>query len=74
MNSLAESYFLHKINFKSTDVVIDVGANIDEVSLWLVIKNIDKVFSFEPDQIENKVLKLNCSKYSNIEIFNEAVY
>lgn len=74
MNSLACAYHLNKINFSKDDVVIDIGANVGELSLWLSRQGVNQVYSYEPDKVEYSALAKNCEKNPNIVPFQMAMF
>ena len=63
----------YKVDFllqqNKPDLVLDIGANIGEFSLWCVKKNF-KVIAFEPDSLAFKCLQFNLSTYENVEFRN----
>lgn len=73
---LLEAEFLKK-NIKKGDYVIDVGANIGYYTLMLasLVGKYGKVFSFEPEPNNFKILKKNvkANKYQNVILKNYAV-
>jgi FkbM family methyltransferase len=72
--SLADVYFLKKIDFKSGDVFYDCGANVGDLKLWFLFNNIDVTYvGFEPSPIEFDCLKDNVypSKVHNVGLWNE---
>ena len=52
------------------DLIIDVGANIGELSKYFISKG-HKVYSFEPDIIEFKALQKNVTNAFNFGLWNE---
>ena len=63
---IADKYFLSKVIFSEGDIIVDVGANIGEVTLairTLIAPGIGFLsISIEPDPIEISCLKLNLLK------------
>lgn len=71
-NLLFNEYLLNFIDFKSTDTVIDCGANIGEIGFFLNYKfGINNIFSFEPEKLEYSVL---CKNLPNSNNFNLGLY
>ena len=73
-----DCYGLSQIDFKENDIVIDIGANIGMVSLYLAKRYpFLKIYSFEPFKasyesfIEN--IKINNIPKGTINPFNKAV-
>jgi len=62
---LVESNYL----VKKIDTLIDIGANIGNHSLFLA-KYFKQIEAFEPNPFTFELLKLNASKYQNINIHN----
>jgi len=64
---------LHKF-IKSTDTVIDVGANIGYYTLMMA-QLANKVYALEADQLNFEILKQNVeiNNYRNVHLFNKAV-
>lgn len=72
--SLADVYFLKKIDFKQGDVFIDCGANVGDLKLWFEMQSIDiEYIGFEPSPVEFKCLKENVSPsvVHNVGLWNE---
>lgn len=64
--SMLESYRLNNINFKSTDIIIDCGANYGDLFIGLEHKLLENnYFAFEPSPSEYNCL-VNNYKYANI--------
>ena len=62
---LINQYHLNDIDFSKDDLVIDVGANVGEISL-ILSKYFDcSTFSIEPEEAEYKCLKLNLEGYDS---------
>lgn len=59
LESLHKTYLLEEIEINSDDVVIDVGANIGELSLYIIKKYNSYPICFEPDCTEFNSLKRN---------------
>lgn len=73
-----DCYGLSKIDFKENDIVIDIGANIGMVSLYLAKKYpFLKIYAFEPFKISYdsfiKSIKINNISGKTIYPFNKAV-
>ncbi len=72
---LTNQYFLNTIDFNKNDFVIDVGANIGEVSLILAKDFQCKILSIEPEEKEFNCLKFNLngfdSNYINVPLWSE---
>ena len=60
-------------NLESDQVFLDVGANIGYYSL-LTANHVNKVYAFEPDERNLKLLHRNIENINNIEIINQPVY
>lgn len=75
-NQLANEYKLNLISFEKNDLVIDCGANIGEVGVYLSTEFGVRVYSFEPEKKEFNCLKRNFLKVSNHEklLLNKALY
>ena len=75
-NLLAKSYgisYFKTVFSKKNPVVIDIGANIGEFSMYCVKKN-SKVYSVEHDKVVFPMLKLNVEKFfPNIVPFNMSI-
>ena len=75
-NLLAKSYgisYFKTVFSKKNPVVIDIGANIGEFSMYCVKKN-SKVYSVEHDKAVFPMLKLNVEKFfPNIVPFNMSI-
>jgi len=57
---IAKSYFIDKINFNINDVVIDIGANYGDLSIFLDQLNFPLIcHNFEPEKNAFKALNLN---------------
>jgi len=65
---LGESYHLDKIKFLDDDLIVDVGANVGDLNLYL--PTAVRYIGLEPSPEEFNLLKLNVSKDS--KIFNNA--
>jgi len=77
INLLAKSYgvdYFSKVFEKKTPVVIDIGANIGEFSIYCAKKN-SRVFSIEHDKAVFPLLKLNMNQFfpQSIKCFNLSV-
>jgi len=70
-NSLARAYQVTNIKIDSTDVIVDIGANVGEFSVWAARKGA-KVYSFEVDPIALNCLIKNTKNYNNITIVRKA--
>lgn len=62
IENLGRTYFLDKITFCDGDVVIDCGANVGEIGMFLQARAKVKLICFEPDVKEFCVLKMNLPK------------
>ena len=72
--NLANCYFLNDIQFKSGDVIIDVGANIGEIYKYFeyFLKLKIKYYAFEPNPSDFNALKMNVyGKLWNIGILDK---
>ena len=75
-NQLAIDYLIDEIAFEKNDIVIDIGANIGELNLFLNSKDLDiNYHAFEPAPREFQLLKLNNTfrncKFYNIGLWHE---
>jgi len=60
LSSLTKNYFLNSIEFKEDDVIIDCGANIGELGVWIKSKNRKAgYYAFEPSPKEFACLNYN---------------
>jgi FkbM family methyltransferase len=66
LQEIADKYFLSQVNFSEGDIIIDVGANIGEMTLSirnLIAPGVGFLsISIEPDPVEFSCLKLNLLK------------
>ena len=63
------SFLKDMVNLKKFDLILDVGANIGNHSLYF--SNFSKqVFSYEPNPNTFELLKFNTKNLSNINIYN----
>lgn len=63
---IARSYFLDKINFKNDEVVIDIGANYGDLSIFFDQLNFPLIcHNFEPEKNAFKSLNFNCPNSIN---------
>lgn len=72
-----DEYGIRKMNFKDGDVVIDIGANVGCVSIWLAKKfPFLKIFSFEahPVNFDNLIKNIKENNVTNVTASNLAVY
>lgn len=69
LEKLADEYFLQDINLKNNDTVLDCGANVGEFYLCLnnIVNDINYI-SFEPSELDFKILNLNAPKGQNNKI------
>ena len=65
---LGESYHLDKIKFLDTDLVVDVGANVGDLILYL--PTAIRYIGIEPSPEDFNLLRLNVT--TNSKIFNNA--
>lgn len=69
LEKLADEYFLQDINLKNNDTVLDCGANVGEFYLCLTnIVNDINYISFEPSELDFKILNLNAPNGQNNKI------
>ena len=66
LDNLSNEYLLSHIDFNDDDIVVDVGANIGEVSFNLARIYNSKVICIEPDDLEFKCLQRNCGEYNSV--------
>ena len=59
-------------NFKNTDIVFDLGANIGSFS-YRIAKIVEQVFAFEPDPENFKIAVYNNRNNFNVTLFNKAI-
>lgn len=75
-NNKDDSYNFNDIDFKDGDVVIDIGANVGAISIYLAKKYpFIKVYSFEPIPriYQNLVKNIEANNLTNITPINKAV-
>ena len=73
---LKDSYGFNRIKFNDNDLIIDVGANLGMVSIYLAKKYPNtKIISFEasPDNFKLLESNINHNNVTNIEAYNLAV-
>lgn len=68
----AKYRYLHHFDIKKGDVVIDLGANVGEVSEYFLSKGAH-VYAYEPNPYAFDVLTQRLSANDNIKIFQKAV-
>lgn len=71
-----DEYGFNSLNFSPGDVVVDIGANVGVVSIYLAKKYPDiQVYSFEahPVNYENLLQNIKLNNVSNVKPFNLAV-
>jgi FkbM family methyltransferase len=56
---LARKYFIDRISFETRDVVIDCGANVGEIGLYLRSKADVSILAIEPSELEAKACDEN---------------
>ena len=74
--SKEKNYNLDIIHFKENDIVIDIGANIGLVSIYLAKKYpFITIYSYEPvlDNYHHFLMNIEANNVSNIKPFNKAV-
>lgn len=75
LDFLASEYFCNLIDFTDTDVVIDVGANIGELSIALTKKANIRVIAIEPEEREFRALEHNLKnkihELHNVPVWSE---
>jgi FkbM family methyltransferase len=59
LDLLASAYFLDQVKFNAGDLVVDCGANVGEIGVYLSNHKINYM-AFEPSQKEFGVLEMNC--------------
>ena len=59
LDLLAAAYFLDQVKFKAGDLIVDCGANIGEIGVYLSSQKI-KYMAFEPSRKEFSILEMNC--------------
>ncbi len=73
-NSILEAYCINNLDLNSGDTVVDCGANVGEIYLALLEKNIMvNYYGFEPDKATFKCLSLNTrnkDSQENDQVFN----
>lgn len=62
LSYLANEYFLNEIEINDDDIIIDVGANIGELSMFINLNSKAKVFAVEPEEREFNCLIKNVDK------------
>lgn len=63
----------YDINFKKSDIVYDLGANVGVFSRWAIMNGAKHVYAYEPDTECYKCLKNTFANDLNINIFNNAI-
>lgn len=74
IQDLEKSYMLNLIDFKDGDLILDCGANVGDLKLWVKIKKQNlRYVGFEPSPIEFEHLKKNISpsKAYNVGLWNK---
>jgi FkbM family methyltransferase len=74
---IEDEYGLKEIEFKKGDVVLDIGANIGCVSIYLAKKNPDiTIYAYEahPVNYDSLIHNLNLNNVTNVVAINKAVY
>ena len=74
--SKEKNYNLDIINFKENDIVIDIGANIGLVSIYLAKKYpFVTIYSYEPipDSYKHLLMSIKANKVYNIKPFNKSI-
>lgn len=74
---IEDEYGLKDIKFKKGDVVLDIGANIGCVSIYLAKKNPDiTIYAYEahPINYDSLLHNLNLNNVTNVIAINKAVY
>ena len=72
LNFVAEQYFCDSLEFDRNDLIIDVGANVGELSLFLAKHRNIVPICFEPEALEFQCLSLNLANYNDKGIFVNA--
>lgn len=71
-----ETFKILEDNISQTDIIVDIGAWIGPISLYLANK-VKQCYAFEPDPTAYLVLKenlkLNTNNIKNVKIFNKAI-
>lgn len=71
-----DEYGIRKMNFEDGDIIIDIGANVGSVSLYIAKKypNV-KIYSYEahPINYKNLLRNIDCNGITNITAHNLAV-
>ena len=67
---LIEQYLLNEITFVKNDLIIDVGANVGELSMILSKNYGCLTYSVEPEEVEFACLKLNLEGYGSTFLNN----
>ena len=62
---LIDQYLLNEVPFEKNDLVIDIGANVGEVSLILSRDFGCSTYSVEPENVEFKCLEMNLKGYNS---------
>jgi len=63
-------YEFENVHLKKDDVVIDAGANMGIFSLFCLMKDVEKIYAFEPQQIAIDILKKNIKLNNASKIIN----
>ncbi len=74
IQTIKKDYLLENINFKKSDVIIDIGANVGDLYQYLNSLKINNLiyYAFEPSALEYKCLKLNTKgKFFKMGLWNK---
>lgn len=71
--NLFKKYQLDTIKIEPNDIVIEIGANIGELTSYLTRFN-PKIFAIDIESKALECLKLNCKRYKNLKIDNLAIW
>jgi FkbM family methyltransferase len=74
IDSLARTYFQNEIPVDFNGTFIDCGANVGELSLFVVNRYHCKVLAFEPEPMEYQCLLSNLLGFGSARAFNKALW
>lgn len=68
------TYMFNMVDLRDQDLVLDVGANLGDVSMYFRLKKINvRYIGFEPSKSEYKCLKINIKQDSSEKVFQVAL-
>lgn len=68
------TYMFNLVDFRDEDLVLDIGANLGDVSMYFRVKKINvRYIGFEPSKSEYKCLRMNIKQDSTEKVFQVAL-